>query len=186
MQNTLVLRDYRDTDSASWLECRLLSFFHMQYYDDVAIERPRFDLPAVQLVATDDDLVVGLMDLEISDTKATIDVLAVRPGYDRRGIASGLLRKGIERLRAHDVESVDAWTRDDVSANQWYQACGFVEAYSYLHVYKTYRDGDAGFATPDGLSTPVIAFMHSTHEHEAAMRERFQRVYACRRYLLTL
>ncbi|MBM7783510.1 GNAT family N-acetyltransferase [Tenggerimyces flavus] len=184
---TFDLRDYRDTDSASWLECRLLSFFHTEYYDDVVTERPRFD-PADYLVAVENDTVVGLMDLELfeADGKATIDVLAVHPRHQRRGIAQALLENGLARLRDRGIRTLDAWTRGDEAANAWYQSAGFVERYRYLHVYKKYDDGDEGFETPTGVKKIIMAFMHAELDQEAQLRERFSRIHACRRYVLDL
>lgn len=185
--HTYDLRDYRDTDSASWLECRLLSFFHTDYYDDVVIDRPRFD-PADYLVAVEDDTVVGLMDLELfeAEHKATIDVLAVHPRHQRRGIAHALLENGLARLRDRGVRTLDAWTRGDEAANAWYQSAGFVERYRYLHVYKTYKDSADGFETPTGVSHLIAAAMHANLDQEAHLRERFSRIYTCRQYVLDL
>lgn len=185
--HTYDLRDYRDTDSASWLECRLLSFFHTDYYDDVVIERPRFD-PADYLVAVENDTVVGLMDLELieAEHKATIDVLAVHPRHQRRGIAHALLENGLARLRDRGVCTLDAWTRGDEAANAWYQSAGFVERYRYLHVYKKYDEGDGAFESPTGITKIVMAFMHAEPGQENELRERFSRIYTCRQYVLDL
>jgi ribosomal protein S18 acetylase RimI-like enzyme len=185
VQHTYDIRDYRDTDSASWLECRLLSFFHTEYFDDVVTKRPRLD-DAHYLVAVENGTVIGLMDLELAGDMATIDVLAVHPRHQRRGIASALLENGVARLRAGNVRTLDAWTRGDHAANAWYQRAGFVERYRYLHVYKTYPDSGDGFETPTGVDHLISAFMHAKLEHEAEFRERFGRVHACRQYVLEL
>ncbi|WP_371406033.1 hypothetical protein OHA10_10755 [Kribbella sp. NBC_00662] len=41
------IRAYRDTDASSWLQCRLLSFFTTEYYDDIVVNRPVFENPAL-------------------------------------------------------------------------------------------------------------------------------------------
>lgn len=174
------IRDYRDTDADSWLRCRLLSFFGIEYYDDVVVDRPVFKNPAHRLVAVEDDLVVGLMDVEIFADRATIDVLAVHPDHQRRGLATRLLEAALPRL---DVDVLDAWTRGDAAANDWYRRSGFTENYRYLHVYKTWRDAADGFGTPDGVNALVSAFLHAPITAEAAMRERFSRVHVCRQYV---
>lgn len=185
--HTFDLRDYRDTDAASWLECRLLSFFRTEYFDDVVTERPRFD-PADYLVAVEDDTVVGLMDLELfeADGKATIDVLAVHPRHQRRGIAQALLENGLARLRGRGIRTLDAWTRGDEAANAWYQSAGFVERFRYLHVYKKYDEANDGFVPPTGVNKIVMAFMHADPEQENELRARFSRIHACRQYVLDL
>jgi ribosomal protein S18 acetylase RimI-like enzyme len=180
------IRDFRDTDTDSWLECRLLSFFHTEYFDDVATERKRFD-PADYLVATENDQVVGLMDLDLGDGTATIDVLAVHPRHQRRGIANALLAEGLARLRDRGgIRTLDAWTRGDEAANAWYQRNGFVENYRYLHVYKHYEDGDEGFTLPTGVDKLIAAAMHAKLDQEERLRERFRRIHVCRQYVLVL
>jgi ribosomal protein S18 acetylase RimI-like enzyme len=182
-----VIREYQDRDAASWLRCRLLSFFDTNYYDDVVTERPHYDQPSICRVATVDDTVVGLLDAQIHTAdSATIEVLAVHPDYVRRGIATALVRTTETELTARCVRTLDAWTREDVAANCWYQRSGFVEEFSYVHVHKTGADDAIGFETPTGLSEPLTAYMHAPREQEAAMRERFRRVYVCRQYLKTL
>ncbi|WP_410786759.1 GNAT family N-acetyltransferase [Kribbella sp. C-35] len=177
------IREYRDTDAAGWLRCRLLSFFGTEYYDDVAVQRKTFENPAHRLVAVDDDTVVGLMDVEIFTDRATIDVLAVHPDHQRQGLATQLLETVLPRL---EVDVLDAWTRGDSSANEWYQRSGFTENFRYLHVYKSWQDDASGFETPEGLGAPVTAFMHAPIALEAAMRKRFSRVHVCRQYVRSL
>jgi ribosomal protein S18 acetylase RimI-like enzyme len=176
------IREYRDTDAAGWLRCRLLSFFGTEYYDDVVTQRPVFDNPAHRLVAVDDDTVVGLMDVEIFTDRATIDVLAVHPDHQRRGLATRLLEAVDPRLQ---VDVLDAWTRGDASANGWYRRSGFTENYRYLHVYKSSQD-DACLEPPEGVDRVVTAFMHAPISAEASLRERFSRVHVCRQYVLRL
>ena len=179
----LDIREYRDLDADSWLRCRLLSFFYTQYYDDVVTCRPLFENPSIRLVAVDRGRVVGLMHVEVFGEKATIDVIAVHPDHQRRGIATRLLEATCEQLKDRRVGSLDAWTREDPGANHWYLQAGFAEAFRYVHVHKTDRDGAAGFETPSGLTRPLTAFMHAPVEMESAMRKRFERVCVCRQYV---
>ncbi|MFD3404497.1 GNAT family N-acetyltransferase [Kribbella sp. NPDC058693] len=177
------IRDYRDADAASWLQCRLLSFFGTEYYDDVVVDRPVFSNPAHRVVAVENDAVVGLMDVEVFPDRATIDVLAVHPDHQRRGLATQLLDAVLPRLRGGVL---DAWTRGDASANSWYQRSGFTENFRYLHVYKSWQDAADGFETPEGLGQPVTAFMHAPIELEGSLRSRFARVHVCRQYVRSL
>jgi ribosomal protein S18 acetylase RimI-like enzyme len=177
------IRAYRNTDASSWLQCRLLSFFPTEYYDNIVVDRPVFENPAHRLVAVEDDTVVGLMDVEVFTDRATIDVLAVHPEHQRHGLATRLLDAVVPRLR---VGVLDAWTRGDASANEWYQRSGFAENFRYLHVYKSWQDDADGFETPEGLGKPVTAFMHAPIALEASMRQRFARVHVCRQYVRSL
>jgi ribosomal protein S18 acetylase RimI-like enzyme len=181
------IRPYQHSDAASWLRCRLLSFFSTNYYDDVAVERPRYVNPAIQRVAVVDEAVVGLMDVAVAASDATIEVLAVHPEHARRGVGTALLHSVLAELRdARAVQTLDAWTREDVPANRWYLRSGFTEAFSYLHVYKGHEDDATGFQSPAGLSPPLTALIHAPREREAELRRQFRRVYVCRRYVRTL
>ena len=66
------------------------------------------------------------------------------PGDCARLVLPG---EALSRLEAARVETLDAWTREDVAANRWYRSHGFSEQYRYLHVYLNDGDDDAGFMT---------------------------------------
>jgi len=53
-------------------------------------------------------------------------------------------------------------------------------------VYKGHDEQAEGFTTPDGLSAPVVAFMHADISREAELRKRFRRVHVCRQYVRPL
>lgn len=177
------IRTYKDRDADSWLRCRLLSFFYTNYYDDVVTVRPAYDRPAIRHVALASETVIGLLDAQLYDRRATIEVLAVHPDYARRGIGTALLRSVEDELVDHPIDTLDAWTREDAAANRWYVKSGFTEARTYLHVYKTDADDAEGFTTPPGLSKPLTAFMHASRDLEAQLRHDFRRVYVCRQYV---
>lgn len=184
--SSLEVRPYLDADEDSWLQCRLLSFFKIQYYDDVVIERPTYTSPSIQLVATTDNQVIGLIDIEASDEAATIEVVAVHPMHSRRGVATSLLDRALPQLDAWDVRTLDAWTREDEPANRWYRSQHFTEQYRYLHVHKEWDDDDTGFTAPKGLFAPIRAFSHAELDRKADLRGRFRRVYECRQYVRDL
>lgn len=184
--NAPIVRDYRPTDAAGWVRCRTLAFLDTQYFDDVHPVRTPLTEGSLALVATDGEQVVGLLDIEIEGTEATIDSIATHPDHQGRGIGTRLLEHAAPQLSARSVRTLDAWTREDPAANRWYARNGFTERYRYLHVYLGDEDDATGFTTPEGLSAPVSAFAHVSIEDEAAMRERYRRVYICRQYLRKL
>lgn len=173
------IREYQPTDEESWLRCRTLSFLGTCYYDDVWTSRPTS--PAVQLVATRDATVVGVLDIEIEDELATIDTVAVHPDHQGIGIATALLAQARAEL-PRSVTTLDAWTREDEPALAWYRSQGFAESDHYLHVYKSWDEPGDGWASPAPLSSPITAFCHAALEDEADLRPRFSRVYVCRRF----
>ena len=173
------LRRFAPEDEPSWLRCRVLSFLGSAYFDDVRTRRPSD--PQLQLVAVRGDAVIGILDVEIEGSLATIDTLATHPDHQQEGIASRLLALALEQLPP-GVTTLDAWTRDNEAALAWYRRHGFAESDHYLHVYKSWGEDVPGFTSPEGLSAPVIAFCHGALADEEEMRERFDRVHVCRRF----
>lgn len=181
---SFAIRTYQPADAESWLRCRALSFLNTQYYDDVKTERTPLTDRAITLVATANAApdVIGLLDIEVDGAAATIDTIAIHPDHQRAGIATGLLHAAAPLLKGQGVSTLDAWTREDVAANSWYQRTGFREQFRYLHVYLGYDEDKSGFTTPDRLQ-PITAFMHGRIEDEPELRARFRRIYVCRQYL---
>lgn len=187
MTTPVSVRPYRESDAESWVVCRVLSFLRTQYYDDVKQTRPELPAGAIELVAAaGDGEIVGVLDIEVEGFEATIDTIAVLPGWQHAGVATRLLDDAILKLEARGVRTLDAWTREDIAANAWYRRNGFFETTRYLHVYLGDGDDSAGFRTPHGLSSPVTAFVHGRIEEEADLRARYSRVHVCRRYLREL
>ena len=189
------IREYRPSDEVAWLRCRAVAFLDTAYYDDVRTEKPKYENPSVELVAAEEDRIVGLLDIEHEVSPG--DVCSNRPGLggmiwdiavhpDRRrcGVASRLLRGAVNRLRGLGVTRTEAWTRDDEAANLWYAKQGFKKIDSYLHVYVLGRDG-AVTSTIPGLK-PVCTFAHYVGENTDEIRAKFERVHECSLFELRL
>ncbi|MFD0555963.1 acetyltransferase (GNAT) family protein [Stackebrandtia endophytica] len=177
------IRDYEPTDEDGWLRCRLLSFLYSDYHMDVKTAKTaNID---ISLVALDADEVVGILDIETEDALATIDTIAVHPDHARRGIASALLKAAMSRLEG--FTSIDAWTREDEAALAWYAANDFVEDpwSSYLHIHADQAEITSAAEGVSGLN-PVHAFLHAPLSREAELRERFRKVFVCRRLVRAL
>jgi ribosomal protein S18 acetylase RimI-like enzyme len=179
---TAIVRPFTPADADGWVRCRVLSLLRTSYFDDVKTEPTRFDLPVVRLVADEGGEIVGLIDVEVDGSLATIDSIAVVPSAQGQGIATALFDAALQELPP-TVTEVDAWTREDTAANAWYRCQGFVAEQHYLHVYKGWAD-DAESSTLDGLRV-VSAFMHADLADEKRMRARFERVHVCRRYVVS-
>jgi ribosomal protein S18 acetylase RimI-like enzyme len=139
------IRSYQDADQPGWVRCRALGFLDTAFYDDVRQHKEHYAGPAVELVAVASGEIVGLLDLELEpapgvlwDTDARGGVIwhvAVHPDYRRRGIGTALVERALQDGREAGLEIVQAWTRDDDWVHAWYESCGFLQRYSYLHVY---------------------------------------------------
>lgn len=176
------IRVYDPADEEGWLRCRALGFLHTAYFDDVLTSKPSYEGAPVELVAVDQRSVVGVLDIAIERAAATIETVAVHPDHQRSGIASALLDEAL-RLLPREVETLDAWTRDDEAANGWYRSRGFEEAFRYLHVYARDEEADRAVERARTGLTPVAGFFHAAASAEDEMRAAFKRVHVCRQYV---
>jgi ribosomal protein S18 acetylase RimI-like enzyme len=181
----------------------VLAFLDTAYFDSVFRHKPRYDHPAIELVAELDGTIVGAIDLECEETPGTVCTvcvegdrpvpaamiwhLAVHPDYRRRGIGRRLLEEASQRAAAMSICCLEVWTRDDPDTLHWYEANGFEWVTSYLHVYMEGKQevADALQSTVPRL-TPVHVFAHYTGEDREAVRARFTRVHECNCYRLCL
>lgn len=179
---TALVRDYTSADEAGWLRCRVLAFLDTCYFDAVERAKPVEDDAdsSIELVAVVDSTVVGLLDISVRGTLATIESVAVDPDLRRSGIATALLTTGLQRLGPTAADSLDAWTREDAEALAWYGRHGFRQTEAYLHVYSGYGRA-AKMVDASGPARPVSVFAHATLEHEARLRAEYERIYVCRR-----
>ena len=175
------VRDYDPADESSWLRCRVLGLLGTTCYDDVWPAKRRADL---ELVAVD-GAVAGLLDVSVPGDRAAIETVVVHPDHRGRGIATALLAEAVRRLERCGVRSVDAWTREDEPALNWFARNGFVEECRYLQVYASPAEVGTVLSVKHGLE-PVSAFLHARIEREAEMRQRFERVHVCRRLVREL
>jgi ribosomal protein S18 acetylase RimI-like enzyme len=186
----LTLRDYEPGDEAGWLRCRVLSFLHTAYYDDVVPTHPPPTLPGFGLVALESGAIVGVLDVSVVANLATIDTIAVHPDAQRRGIGSALFMEAVARAGAAGATTIEAYTRDDEQALAWYRAQDLTESEHYLHVYANLYADPAepkrAIASAHLGLEPVVVFSHHTLEQEAELRQQFRRVHVCRRFSRTL
>ena len=188
-----MVRKYKPSDEDSWCRCRVLSFLRSSYFDDVLQAKPTYQHPSVELVFEEDHTIVGLLDIEWEETPgsvcqgraeqgAMIWNLAVHPDHQRRNIASSLLEEALAELSRHHIAFIDAWTRDDVSANAWYTDNGFETIEEYVHAYYTSSEAKRLFSTSERGLVPVHVFAHLVGDVSEIARKQASRWHACRLY----
>ncbi len=180
----LEIRPYATSDESAWLECRALSFLSTAYFDDVAVAKPVYDT-GIELVAVRNGTLVGLIDVAVEGSLATIETVAVHPQAARLGIGTAMLKEAKARLPS-EADELDAWTRTDLAANDWYLRNGFAETFRYLHVFASAEEIQRTVTVVTEGLTPVAGFFHADIQNEAQIRASYERVYQCRRYLTSL
>lgn len=182
------IRAYEPSDEPAWVRCRAVAFLDTCYYDSVEPRKPVEEADAViDLLAVDGDRVVAILDVAVRGDLATIETVCVDPEYRRFGLATRLLTEVFARLQGTPARTLDAWTREDRAARAWYEAKGFVEEETYIHVYSGYGPANTARLTDRRAPyTPVTVFAHAKREHEEQARAEFDRVYVCRRYMQQL
>lgn len=142
----MVIRDYSESDEKEWLYCRVVSFLDCSYYNDVKTRKETYEHPSICLVAEAYNRVVGFIDVEIDSDDLTCNMgergaviwhLGVLPEYRKMNVAKQLWLSVKKRLLQLDIHYCEAWTQQDVPANQFYIRNGFVmdEAQTWLRCY---------------------------------------------------
>lgn len=191
------IREYKDTDELQWIRCWVLSFLDSAYFDNVLRQKEHYENPAIELVAEEDNKIIGLIDIEYETEKGKVCYktdelggviwhLAVMPEYRNQGIATLLLNEAVCRLRNRSIKRLEAWTRDDKWVNDWYKRRGFKWKESYLHVYT--EENECDDITESKVEKLFICncFAHYIGDNKREIKEKFKRVHECNLYELTL
>ena len=185
------IRQYQPTDEQGWLRCRVLAFLDTAYSDNVLQEKEHYENPSIELVAVENEEIVGLLDIEYEVTDGVVCSrgtglggmiwhIAVHPDYRRNGIASQLLKKAEEIAIDKKLNRLEAWTRDDKWVNTWYERSGFQMVDSYLHVYIEGNKELAGYIKSEyPMLFPLQTFAHYVGEDKDEMKQSFKRVHEC-------
>ncbi|WP_059170631.1 GNAT family N-acetyltransferase [Bacillus sp. FJAT-27445] len=149
--------DYQKEYEEGWLRCRVLAYLHTSMYEDVVTQKPTFgDRPSIELLAIENNEVIGILDMVLDSTQqkttilgndlgAFLQVIAVHPDYQSKKIGQRLFNTALERLSKTNISFIELYTRDDVQANNFYQKLGFEKRLEYYDV----------FGVENGLRRPV-------------------------------
>lgn len=185
------IREYQHKDELGWLRCRVLSFLDTVYYDNVLKEKETYENPSIELVAVENNQIVGLLDIEYEVTENTVCSrgtglggmiwhIAVHPDFRRMGIGKQLLKEAEKLAESKELNRFEAWTRDDIWVNKWYEKNNFLNVDSYLQVY---IDGEEELN--DVIKSevanlyPIKTFAHYIGEDKELIKKKFKRVHEC-------
>lgn len=168
-----------------------MSFLDTAYYDNVFKKKEKYGNPAIELVAVENEQIVGLLDIECDAKEKTVCTkgeglggmiwhVATHPDFQRRGIGTKLLKKAVQIAEEKELDYLEAWTRDDDWVNQWYVKSGFNKAYSYLHVFLEGSNEVEKVIRKEEPKFKVIqAFAHYSGEEHDKIKSKFKRVHEC-------
>lgn len=127
----------------SWVRCKALSFLYSQFKDQITSKKDTYTeeegyADSIEWVAVHSEEVVGILDIGIFNDDqnhsypysqgmkmgAYMDILAVHPDFQRRGIAQQLIDKATHQLREKGIDYLSIFTRDDEGANCLYKKLG--------------------------------------------------------------
>lgn len=145
------IQKYTPEYEDSWLRCRVLAYLYTSLYEDVETSKPTFEgRPSIELIAIEDGIVVGLLDM-VLDTEqlktsflaqglgAFLKVIAVHQDYQSKGIGRKLYETALKELENTPIEFIELYTRGDEQANHFYKKLGFellAETYDVFGVEK--------------------------------------------------
>lgn len=185
--NFMKIRKYQQEDESSWLRCRVLSFLDTAYYDIVIKKKDVYQHPSIELVAIDNEKVIGLLDIEYEEQPNTICTahdtlgamiwhLAVHPDYRRQKIATRLLNEAQKILKQNNITYIEAWTRDDSWVLNWFLQQEFMKLNTYLHVY---IKGESGVRSQVEGLIPVQSFCQYIGTDREMIKKKYKRVHEC-------
>ncbi|RYL86849.1 GNAT family N-acetyltransferase [Sporolactobacillus sp. THM19-2] len=193
----MLIRDYKKEDEEAWLRCRVLSFLHTAYFDNVYQKKETYDHPSIELVAVESGKVIGLIDVEYeSEPKSVCTLcssrggmiwhLAVHPDFQRQGIGAKLLAAVEASLKKLGIFELEAWTRDDPWVNDWYRKNGFIKVSSYLHVCIEAEEVRRAVHSSIAGLRPLGVFAYYSGDNTEKIRKAFHRVHECRGFVKKL
>ncbi|GKX29184.1 N-acetyltransferase [Vallitalea longa] len=195
----MVIRNYRKTDEKEWLKCRVLSFFDCSYYDDIVRKKPTYQNETIDLVAEEKGTIIGFIEVEIEkkikdvcylhgELGGVIWNLGVLPEYRNKNIATLLLEETKKIAITKNITRFEAWTQDDVSANNWYIGRGFKYIEGYLNVYASGKQCKENNLINKDESTNSIRSLNfeTTLDRKTEMEQKYYRVHEVRLYQLEL
>ena len=184
------IRSYRTEDETGWVRCRVLSFLDTAYFDNVLREKEKYENPAIELVAIEDGIVVGLLDVEYESEERTVCSrgtglggmiwhVAVYPDYRRRGIGTMLLKEAERVAKEKGLNRLEAWTRDDGWVNDWYIRNGFKKVDSYLQVFAEGKELAGAVKNEIPGMHLVQTYGHYVGKEKDSIKNQFVRVHEC-------
>lgn len=184
------IRDYQVKDEIGWVRCRALAFLDTAYFDNVLQKKEIYAGPTIELVAIENQQVIGLIDIEYEVQAQTVCSrgeglggmiwhIAVHPDYRRKGVGLQLLQAAEKRAKEKQLNRLEAWTRDDKWVNDWYINNQFSIVDSYLQVFIDNKEMKQTISSEIPDLFPVQAFAHYVGNDQEMIMKRFTRVHEC-------
>ena len=186
----MLIREYNEKDELGWVRCRVLSFLHTAYFDNVLNKKEIYENPSIELVAELNGQIVGLIDVEYEKEERTVCSrgeglggmiwhIAVHPDYYRQGIGEQLLQEAEKRAIYFGLNRFEAWTRDDWWVRKWYEKMLFNKVESYYHIYFEGNEMDNRLQTTIPNLHLVNAFTHYVGEEIEQFKTTNKRIHEC-------
>lgn len=184
----MIIRDYEANDEIGWVRCRTLALLQTAYYDNVLQKKEQYENSAIELIAEVDGQIIGLIDVEYEKEERTVCSrgkglggmiwhIAVHPDFYRLGIGEQLLLSAEKRAQGIGLNRFEAWTRDDLWVQNWYQKMNFNLVDSYYHVYFEGDEMNQKIQSDVSKLYLINAFAHYVGDNIAQFKNK--RIHQC-------
>ena len=186
----MIIRDYKVNDEIGWVRCRTLAFLQTAYFDNVLNKKEHYENPAIELVAELDGQIIGLIDVEYEKEERTVCSrgeglggmiwnIAVHPDYSRQGIGQQLLSAAENKAKKIGLNRFEAWTRDDLWVQKWYEKMKFNIVDSYYHIY--FEGDEINHRIKSNIPNLYVmnAFTHYVGEDVEQFKTNNKRIHQC-------
>lgn len=141
-----VIEKYSPKFEEDWLGCLKEAFYNSKYHDTILKMKPRYETPAIELIARHEDKIIGFLDVEIVSSEeqlcegeissaGQVSLLTVHPRYRRKGVGRLLLKTACEELkRNYRIGKIECFFREDSIIVDFLTSLGFKQCDMYYEL----------------------------------------------------
>ena len=143
------ISQYTPDREEKWLDCYMQAYFHSMYYDEMVQIKPRYDNPSIELIAIQNDKIIGFLDIEIEKEEGQfcyneerrgrlVALLGVHPEFRQQGVATQLFNSAIDLARKkYEIQKLEIWIKEDSIIRHFLESLSFKRIKQFFQIYLT-------------------------------------------------